>query len=170
MTKPTDYLTDLSHERLKEILHYDPLTGNWTWLVKVANRKTGTVAGNINISTGYYVIAINYRDYQAHRLAWFYMTGKWPNDQIDHIDQNKLNNRWDNLREATPQQNNRNVPVRKNSTTGITGVVIRRSSHVARIKVNKKYIHLGSYKTEAEAIRARQEAEIKYFGEFRSTY
>lgn len=91
-----------------------------------------------------------------------------PDDMIvDHINRDKLDNRKCNLRICTSKENNRNMPIRKNTTQSIRGVYkSSKNSWVARIKVNGKDIYLGSFKSEEEAINARQKAEIEYFGEF----
>jgi hypothetical protein len=98
----------LTLNRLKEVLHYDPASGDWKWLVRVAWRiNAGGRAGTLN-TLGYVAIKVDGTVYLAHRLAWFYMTGNWP-QEIDHIDRNKSNCRWANLRSVTHAENMQNV-------------------------------------------------------------
>lgn len=116
----------LTLERAKELLDYDPETGVFTWRVRRAGTAlAGTIAGRIKARSGYREIKIDDRHYLAHRLAFLFMTGAWPEDQVDHINLKKNDNRWKNLRPATPQQNarNRNRPARND--TGLKGVVPR---------------------------------------------
>ena len=101
----------LSHERLKEVLEYDPGTGISTWLVdRTGTARAGARAGCIHKSSGYRVIRIDGKLYREHRVIFFWMTGKWPDKEVDHRDLDKSNNRWHNLREATRSQNNGELP------------------------------------------------------------
>ena len=95
--------------RLREILHYDPETGVWTWIdpPKHNSRLTGQVAGNVR-SDGYRLIRIRSVAYYSSRLACLYMTGEWPKEEMDHIDRNPSNDQWSNLREATSSDNKYN--------------------------------------------------------------
>src|SRR5262245_14670047 len=99
----------LTAARLRKLLHYDPRTGVFTWLVDRRGRfarkgaKAGTISGN-----GYCQICIDCRLYLSSRLVIFWMTGKWPKRFVDHINGNKADNRWCNLREASPSQNGGN--------------------------------------------------------------
>lgn len=104
----------------------------------------------------------------ASRLAFFYMTGNWPANQIDHIDKNPQNDSWQNLREATNQQNNANTGRQKNNTTGYKGVTWdkRNKKWRAQIMVNGRGIALGRFMCPAAAHMAYQIAANKYFGEF----
>lgn len=155
----------LTQERLKELLHYDPGTGLFTWLVCKTNAtKVGDVAGSVE-KKGYVVISIVNQRYKAHRLAWLYMTGKWPLDQIDHINGVKNDNRFVNFREASNIFNTQNQRrPRVNNSLGILGVNYRddQKRYCATICVNAKKIHLGSYKTPEEASAAYIEAKRKY--------
>lgn len=99
----------LTAEKLRHILHYDPETGVFTWMVSPRRRtKVGDEAGNRDYH-GYVNITHEGTRYRAHRLAWLYMTGEWPADLVDHKDQNRSNNRWLNLRPATKAQNGQNT-------------------------------------------------------------
>ena len=90
----------ITQSELKELLNYDPATGVFTWLVSRGRVKASSVAGHVH-SRGYIVIMVDGRRHLAHRLAFVYMTGTFPDDQVDHINEIKADNRWINLREAT---------------------------------------------------------------------
>jgi hypothetical protein len=99
----------LTQERLKEILHYDPETGMWTWIKerKYMNILVGSIAGTVK-SNGYLYIGIDRKQYRASRLAFLYMTGKLPPDEVDHKNRVRLYNRWSNLRLVTHSENQQN--------------------------------------------------------------
>lgn len=137
----------VSAERLRELLHYDPETGHFTRLVSRPHSKVGDVAGCLN-NQGYHRICIDYRDYQAHRLAWLYVHGVWPAHQIDHIDLDRANNRLANLREATKAQNSQNLrDARANSKSGFLGVSQSKQAGKwrARIMLDGKEYRLGRF-------------------------
>ena len=137
----------LTVERLKELLHYEPLTGIFTWRVRRGFRATvGTVAGYID-DDGYVCITIECRRYRAHRLAWFYMTGDWPDPECDHEDTNKINNRWLNLRQATGSQNQANVATWGHNTSGHKGVSWHKKNKQwsVNIKKNGKQAYIASF-------------------------
>ena len=95
---------DLTAQRLREALHYDPETGVFTWATAVSSKTVpGARAGNQHIA-GYFRIRLDGYSYKAHRLAWLYMTGAWPAECIDHINRNNSDNRFSILREATHKQ------------------------------------------------------------------
>ncbi len=147
----------LSHVRLLELLHYEPDTGVFTWRVSPVNSvKVGSTAGAVN-SQGYVLIKIGGRSYSAHRLAWFYVHGVWPPNQIDHINRIRTDNRLVNLRLANSQENNKNGSKRRDNTSGITGVrwYKRARKFYAYIGSNGKLLSLGYFDTleEAAAIR-----------------
>jgi hypothetical protein len=165
----------LDAEYVRAILDYSPDTGVFKWKWRDDARKShnsrysGKVAGSVN-TQGYLQIRINNRHYQSHRLAWLIIHGEWPPNDIDHIDGYKLNNRIANLRLATRQENKRNVGLRKDSTTGVTGVSWHRASGKFASHISDdayKRIHLGLFDTIEEATAARAAAEIHYFGKFR---
>jgi hypothetical protein len=114
-------------------------------------------------------IGLDGRQYLAHRLAFFYMTGEWPPHQIDHIDRDPANNRWPNLRPATQGQNNVNK-VAKRTCDLPRGVTPNGSGYAARIKKNRVSYHLGTFRTPQEAHQAYLDAATKIHGEFLPTH
>lgn len=157
-------------ERLREVLHYDPETGAFTWLVSLGRVRAGAVAGEIT-RQGYRLIQIDGQRYPAHRLAWFYMTGAWPADEVDHRNTVPGDDRWANLREATSAQNSWNTPKRRNNTSGVKGVTRHPKSGKwhARIRVNNGRVHLGYFTDINEAAAAYAAASKKFHGEFART-
>lgn len=152
----------ITHKRLKELLHYDPDTGVFTWAVpRKGTGGVGSVAGRSNPSNKYWEICIDYRRYLAHRLAWLYMTGEWPNEDIDHIDRNRTNNAFRNLREATRSQNLWN--------TGARGTQVNGARWQAVISTRGVKSCLGTYDTEQEAHEVYVAAATKLRGEFAPT-
>ena len=154
----------LTQERLKEVLHYSRETGIFTWLI-TANRNgaaIGDEAGWLR-DNGYRMIAINGVDYRAHRLAWFYIYGEWP-EQIDHKDHIRRHNWIDNLRDVSSSENGKNQSIPKRNKSGIIGVRwhAQKCKWHAQIGVDMKKIHLGYFTCIEDAAEARKEAEIKY--------
>jgi HNH endonuclease len=159
----------LSQERLKEILHYNPDTGEWRWLVKPRDgMQIGDRAGHLD-SNRYWIIGIGNRQYKSARLAYFYMIGKWPDDEIDHIDTDSTNNKWSNLRPATHVQNAWNAKTSKANISGYKGVSFdeRRNKYYARISILGKKRFLGYCDTPEEAYeRYKAKAKDQLRGEF----
>lgn len=154
----------LTQERLKELLHYCPDTGVFTWIVsKSKNIHVSDVAGCIN-SRGYRQIRIDGKTYKASRLAWLYMESYFPEHHCDHINRIKDDDRWENLRHVSHKCNMRNRGVLKSNSSGITGVVWRKQilKWGAQIALNKKQIYLGCFETKTEAVKARWDAEVKH--------
>lgn len=153
----------LTQARLKEVLRYDIEDGSFRWIKSAGAVKAGNIAGSVT-DRGYLSIGVDMRQYRAHRLAWLYMTGSFPVDQTDHINRNRLDNRWVNLREATSAENKRNRALQANNTSGSNGVVwnARNRKWVAQIKLNGEYKWLGSYMTKLAAAYARHQANINY--------
>lgn len=169
--KPSSTLTA---EKLRELLRYDPVTGNFFWLVTQGGRsQAGQRAGKIlKANRGYRQIVVLGIRYRAHRLAWLYMTGEWPRDVIDHIDGDTDNNRWANLRAATQAQNMANQRLyRKNNTSGHRGVfkVKGRESWRVRIRVRGEQISCGCYPTFEAAKAAYLQHATRLYGEFART-
>lgn len=152
----------VTQSRLKELLQYNPYTGDFVWKVRPSNRvRVGDVAGSIN--HGYVIIRIDNVNYYAHRLAFLFMLGQIP-EQIDHINHVRNDNRWCNLREATRIINLKNQSMSKNNTSGITGVCWNTENNKwgARINVNCKSVWLGYFHDINEAKAARSKAERHY--------
>ena len=153
----------LTQERLRELLDYDPRTGIFIWKRKRGSKAAGSIAGGPDLD-GYILISIDRVRYKAHRLAFFWMLGYFPENDVDHIDRITSNNRWKNLREASRSCNNINGRVRKNSLSGVTGVTWDKNNKrwIAKITHSKKGIYLGSFMTIAEAASVRLAEEKKY--------
>jgi HNH endonuclease/AP2 domain len=157
----------ITQDRLKEVLSYNAETGVWAWLVSLGTARKGATAGWVSVQ-GYLCIGIDGRDYQAHTLAWFYMTGEWLPKRIDHRDLDKTNCRWLNLRRATASQNGANRGPNKNNKTGQKGVYWdkARGKWAAYIMVDRRSIALGRYDEKPDAMAAYAAAAAMYFGEF----
>lgn len=153
---PLPFKPEIPVEMIRAILHYDPDTGVFTWRWSRGSVRAGAVAGTIDAETGCINIGVTNEGYKgtykAHRLAWAYMTGAWPTKQIDHKDVNRLNNRWRNLREATPDQNKANSRSYANAAHK-KGAHYRKSTGrwSAAIRIMNRTVHLGTYDTEDEA-------------------
>jgi hypothetical protein len=158
-------MSELTHLRLKQILNYDEVTGLFTWIKPVCRgrAKHGGVAGTKN-KRGYIIIRIDGAFYKAHRLAWLYTEGKWPDNEIDHIDGNTSNNARSNLRDITHRANCQNKrKANSNSELAILGVktVKKTGRFRAVIGVDYKQVHLGSYATVDVARAAYIDAKRK---------
>lgn len=155
----------MTQKELKSILHYDPSTGVFTWKIKPSNHvKIDDVAGNKNKHHGYTQIGFKYILYQAHRLAFLYMTDDWPADQVDHINHNRSDNRWMNLRNATKRINGMNKSICPSNTSGVTGVHWDkpRKKWKATIQSYGVKCYLGLFIEFNDAVTARKAAEIEH--------
>lgn len=149
----------LTQEELKSQLHYEPDTGIFTWLVSNSNRiKIGDVAG-CKTARGYITIRVFNKSYTAHRLAWLYITGEWPKDQIDHVNRVKHDNRICNIRDVTGAENCMNIQ-------GKGYFVTRGGKFQVSIQTDRRKLYLGAFQTEVEASNAYIEAKLKYHGIF----
>lgn len=157
---------ELTQERLKELMHYDRDTGIFTWKVARGSRaRIGDVVGSLNKRLGYRMTQIDGQVYYLHRLAFLYVEGVVPkNIKVDHINRNKTDNRWVNLRLVSNECNARNCSLSKNNKSGIIGV--------SRIKTTGRFRasifggsgakNLGHFKTKKDAAIARWEAEVMH--------
>lgn len=140
----------LNAQRLREVLEYNPTTGDFTWLVQLSNKgPIGARAGTLT-KRGCIAIGIDGRQYKAHQLAWLYMTGEWPVADVDHKDTLPTNNAWLNLRDVPHQVNTQNARrPRSNNKTGLLGVhrCSKTSRFRASISVDGKCKQLGRFDT-----------------------
>ena len=156
-------MSQITAERLRELLHYDPTTGIFT---NVSPRKkivVGSIAGGLDHGSGYWMIGLDRRRYYAHRLAWLYMTGEWPEQMIDHLDGNRANNVFVNLRDAERAINQQNVrrPL-PNTASGLLGAFKKRNKWTSNVRAFGQVIRLGSFDTAEEAHAAYLQAKRKY--------
>lgn len=166
----------LSQSVLREILYYDKDTGDFVWLSRDASffsdagnqsrwntRFAGKTAGSVS-SYGYTIIGIFGRSYRAQRLAFMYVTGTFPDNDVDHINGDRSDNRWGNLRAATRIENNKNKVICYRNRSGLSGVGWRQDRRCweARINEDGVRIHLGSFSCLLDAAGARINAEREY--------
>lgn len=156
----------LTRDDITSLIDYDPLTGAFKWKVNysMASKNNG-VAGTIDYQ-GYRRIIIWGRGYRAHHIAWLIAKGKWPDEQIDHINGEKSDNRIENLREATNTENNRNKGLRKDNKSGFKGVSRCGGKWKAELKHENNRIYLGLYRTPEEAHVAYAEKAKELRGDF----
>jgi HNH endonuclease/AP2 domain len=155
MTKPI-----ITQEELKSQLHYDIDSGLFTRIsiIPFSHAKVGDISNCIDKSTGYARVMVNHKIYQAHRLAWLYMTGEMPKEQVDHINCIKFDNRWFNLRLATNAENHKNRKKQINNKSGYKGVSLKKASnkYIAQATLNGKKIHIGTFDNAEQASEAYQ--------------
>jgi hypothetical protein len=166
----------ITQELLKEFLRYDPETGAFTWLersqcrFKTVNafktwntRYSGKIAGNTITCNRkkYKEVCLNGKSYKAHRLAFLYMAGEFPEHVTDHINGKGLDNRWRNLRAVTTKENSKNLKLNSRNTSGFSGVTIHKGTGkwCARIMVDGENKNLGLFRELSDAVRARLNAE-----------
>ena len=152
----------LMQKRLKEMLQYNPVTGDFVWRVRAGIAGKGRIAGYCD-SFGYVVIHLDYKAYKAHRLAFLYVTGSMP-DQVDHTNHIRSDNAWSNLEASSNKLNGLNQSLFSTNTSGFCGVVFNKRDKIwsARIKVAGRQIALGTFKSKSNAIAARATANRKY--------
>jgi hypothetical protein len=148
-------MANLTAARARDALHYDPETGKWTWLIRSGGKSTvGSPAGSLDPS-GYWKISLDGKRYWLHRLAFLWMTGEWPRDQVDHINRQRADTRWANLREADRKLNMWNTRPRRRNRLGVKGVSQIPCGHfVANIYREGKSRYLGSFPTIEQASAA----------------
>ena len=155
---------DLIQKRLKELLDYNSETGIFTWKVNHGIKiKAGSTAGTCSPNC-HITIGIDNKLYFAHRLAFLYMEGYFPENMVDHINRVKDDNRWENLRHASKQCNARNCAIRNTNKSGVTGVYWNKQNKkwISQITINKEGIYLGCFDGLRDAAQARWVAEVKY--------
>jgi len=167
--------TKLTQVYLKEALHYDSETGIFTCNKRPLNhfknshvcnrwnsRFSNTKAGSINCESGYLIIMMDGKNYKSHRLAFLYMEGYLPENDVDHMDRNRLNNLWSNLREAARRCNMQNRNLSINNTSGVTGVyfVKRINRWGSNLCTNGKVKYIGFFDNFEDAVRARYQEEV----------
>lgn len=143
----------ISQQRLRYLLHYDHLTGDFTWLRNRNSKLVGGKAGHLN-RLGYVVIRVDRNLFLAHRLAWLYRIGEWPINDIDHINRNRSDNRFANLRDVPRGLNRANSALGRNNTSGLRGVSPEGDKWRAQIKVDKRTRQLGLHDTPEAALDA----------------
>jgi len=136
--------TELTHEDLLRLLSYDSESGLFTRKRRVGGTSFGRPLTSIN-DQGYVIVGILGRTYRAHRLAWFYVHGTMPEQEIDHINRVRSDNRIANLRMASSGQNKQNCLIRSDNTSGHRGVTKKRDKWEAVIYVNRTKIRLGVF-------------------------
>jgi len=166
----------LTQDRLKQLLDYDPDTGAFTrigasrpqtmhWASKPLGfiKRGGTGAGG-----GYHMMCVDGRTYRAHRLAWLYVTGEWPEADVDHINGDRADNIWRNLRAASRSQNLQNMGKRRDNISGIKGVSFdaARGLWKAQICVNGRRIFIGRFGDKEGAASAYLRHAERHFGDF----
>jgi len=154
--------TYVTQDRLKALLDYNSETGIFTWKVCRGGVRIGAIAGAK--SEGYRNIMIDKISYQAHRLAWLYVYGKWPEKDLDHINLARDDNRIVNLRVVSDSENKQNQKMYKTNTSGYKGVHFSKASNKWRASICKNYqtIYLGSFDNPKEASLAYVNAAKKY--------
>ena len=153
----------------REWLSYDPDTGLFKWLKTSASKAlAGNIAGYRTDKRGYIRIGLFGQRIFAHRLAWFFHYGAWPEQDIDHVNGNPSDNRIANLREATPSQNGYNKGPHSNNKSGYKGVCWAPREKLWRATINLKtrQIGLGYFQIKEDAAAAYRTAAEKYQGEF----
>jgi HNH endonuclease/AP2 domain len=159
----------LTQAQLKRVLRYDPDTGEFTRLVTVMGHLAGSKVGSVQ-GAGYVKVTIEGQRYAAHRLAWLYMTGKWP-EEVDHINRVRTDNRWCNLRDVPHRMNSLNRPINRNNRSGVRGVWWHESRKrwvaVANVQ-NGTQKMIGRYSSFNEAVLAREQVMAQLQGELSS--
>ena len=157
-------MTHLTAEKLRDVMHYNPDTGIFRWTKSRTNAVKDGTELKPNNPYGYIEVRVlGWRGF-AHRLAFLFMDGKLPDNYVDHINGDKTDNRWSNLRDVPHVENMKNRCLSKSSSSGAIGVSYCKSTGrwKAYINVGDKQKHLGRYDGFEEAVAARKNAEVVY--------
>ncbi len=151
---------ELTQKELKRVLDYNSKTGIFTWKVSKQGMKKNKIAGCKTPTRGV-SISINYKQYKAHRLAWLYIKGFWPKDDIRHINRDKNDNRFINLQNVSRLYNLQNQKMDCRNSSGIIGVYWVEKFKNWKVQIQKDYetIYLGTYKNKDDAVKTRWAAE-----------
>ncbi len=154
----------LTQEQLMGMFDYDDKKGRLLRRCFSNGLFIGLDVAGCDSDNGYRYIEISNISYLEHRLIWVYVTGVWPSDQLDHINKNRADNRFSNLRQVNNSENQRNTTLRKSNTSGIMGVHVRSDNGKWSVRINhdgERYI-LGSFNDFFEACCARKSAEVRF--------
>jgi len=155
--------------RVQELLNYDATTGNFCWLQSGPGRSADLKAGWTCSTHGYCFVKIDGCIFPAHRLAWLFATGQDPADmEIDHINGDRSDNRFSNLRLADNRENQCNIGIARNNTSGVKGVYwhSRDQKWIAKVKKHGIHVHVGTFSDLETAAAAVQKARAELHGEF----
>lgn len=155
-------LHEISQDMLHKFYSYDPNSGVMTYRLPTRQHKVGDIVG-FKHSGGYIGFSHDNKQYLLHRIIWLYMTGEFP-EQVDHIDHDRTNNKWDNLRDVDNTTNSKNCSISTNSSTGVNGVSKIKATGKFRVYINdnRKQIHIGVFDSLEEAKAARAKANLEY--------
>jgi hypothetical protein len=147
----------LTAARLREVLDYNPEIGQFRWVRGKGRRD------RVGYTNRYVLIGVDHQGYLAHRLAWLWMTGHWPTDEIDHINRNPLDNRWENLRCVTRKQNSRNHGLYKHNTSGVNGIFWSTSRRRWKVEICGEFF--GWFVTKSEAAQIARKIQARFQAE-----
>lgn len=154
-------------EDLKRQMRYEPDTGKLFWLVSKKGVTAGRQVSPRPTTDGYMQCVFNGQHYYQHVLIWFYQTGEWPKDCVDHINRNRADNRWVNLREATHTENLYNSPCfSSRSKSGYKNIVETAYGWTVTTRIKRKITNFGTYKTLDEAVEVAKRVRDEHHGEF----
>jgi hypothetical protein len=161
-------LQDLTYEFVRETFLYDPVSGEFIWRKSIGGKSRRGLIVTHTSDNGYITVIVKGTTYLVHRVIWLWMTGKWPENTIDHKNHVKTDNRWDNLREATRNENQRYRKKHKSNKTGYKGVCFdkNRKKYRAAIEIGGRCKFLGHFETAEEAYEAYTKFAEKVHGEF----
>lgn len=162
-------------DELRRLVDYFPDTGRFVWRSRdgetradrIFNTKYAGRPAGCDSTRGYAVIKINQTSYMVHRLVWLYVTGEWPDQEIDHINKNTHDNRWVNLRAASRSENGANRGVHKNNKSGAKGVYWSESKKKWVAQAGGKKNRIITYaETMGDAVSAYKRSAVKIYGAY----